>query len=50
MFVDSYADLSTWAAAKEILDSDAADELGDVFDGVSDCSENRLWKLESTKE
>ncbi len=50
MFVDSYADLSTWAAAKEILDSDAADELGDVFDGISDCSENRLWKLESTEE
>ena len=50
IFVDSYPDLATWAAAKEILDSDAADELEDVFSGVSECSENRLWKLESTKE
>ena len=50
IFVDSYPDLATWAAAKDILDSDAADELEDVFSGVSDCSENRLWKLESTKE
>lgn len=49
MFADSYPDLATWAAAKAALDSDAAAELEDMFDGVSDCSENRLWKFEPTE-
>lgn len=49
MFADTYPDLATWAAAKAALDSDAASELEDMFDGVSDCSENGLWKFESTK-
>lgn len=49
MFVDTYPDLATWAAAKDALDSDAADELEELFEGVSDCSENRLWKIEDTK-
>ena len=50
IFIDSYPDLATWAAAKDALDSDAADELDDVFDGISDCSKNRLWKIEDTKQ
>ena len=50
VFIDSYPDLATWAAAKDALDSDAADELEDVFDGISECSENRLWKIENTKQ
>lgn len=49
IFVDTYPDLATWAAAKDALDSDAADELDEMFEDVSDCSENRLWKLEDTK-
>jgi len=49
IFVDTYPDLATWAAAKDALDSDAADELEDLFEDVSDCSENRLWKIEETK-
>jgi len=49
MFADTYPDLATWAAAKGALDSDAASELEDMFEEVSDCSENRLWKFESTK-
>jgi len=49
MFVDTYPDLATWAAAKDALDSDAAEELEDLFEGFSDCSENRLWKIEETK-
>ncbi|MGI9232816.1 MAG: hypothetical protein ACR2RD_04220 [Woeseiaceae bacterium] len=49
IFVDTYPDLATWAAAKDVLDSDAGDELDDLFDNVSECSENRLWKIESTK-
>ena len=49
LFVDVYPDLATWAAAKEALDSDAADELDDIFDDLNECKENRLWKMEDTK-
>lgn len=49
LFVDTYPDLNTWAATQTALDSDAASELEDLFDEVSKCSENRLWKFEPTK-
>ena len=49
LFIDTYPDLNTWAAAQTALDGDAASELEDMFDDVSECSENRLWKLEPTK-
>lgn len=49
LFADTYPDLAIWAAAQTALDSDAASELGDLFDEVSTCSENRLWKFEPTK-
>jgi hypothetical protein len=49
IFVDTYPNLATWAAAKDVLDSDEGDELDDLFEDVSECSENRLWKIEDTK-
>jgi len=49
IFVDTYPNLATWAAAKDALDSEEGDELDDLFEDVSDCSENRLWKIEDTK-
>jgi len=49
LFIDTYPDLNTWASAQTALDSDAASDLEDMFDDVSECSENRLWKLEPTK-
>ena len=49
LFADSYPDLATWAATQTALDSDAASELEDMFEEVSDCSENRLWKFEPTE-
>lgn len=49
IFIDTYPNLAAWAAAKDALDSDAADELDELFDDVSGCSENRLWKIEDTK-
>lgn len=48
LFADTYPDLATWAATAEALDSDAADELDDLFEEISDCSQNRLWKFEPT--
>ena len=49
MFADTYPDLAVWAATQMWLDSDAASELKNMFEEVSDCSENRLWKFEPTK-
>lgn len=49
MFADTYPDLGVWAAAQTALDSDAASELENLFDDVSKCTENRLWKFVPTK-
>ncbi len=49
IFIDTYPDLATWAAAQTALDSDAASELEDLFDEIAECTENRLWKLEPTQ-
>ncbi len=49
IFVDNYPSLATWAAAKEALDSEAGSELDDMFSEISECSDNRLWKIEDTK-
>jgi hypothetical protein len=48
LFVDTYPDLTVWAATATALDSDQAIELKDLFDEVSDCSENKLWKFKPT--
>lgn len=49
IFVDTYPSLSTWAAAYELLDSDAADEIDELFEDLNDCSKNSLWKFEDTE-
>ena len=49
IFVDTYPNLATWAATKDALDSPAGEELDDLFEDVSECSENRLWRIEDTK-
>ena len=48
IFVDTYPSLSAWAATQELLDSDAGDEIDGLFEDLSDCSKNSLWKFEST--
>jgi len=49
IFVDSYPNLATWAAAKDASDSDEGNALDNLFEEVSECSENRLWNIEDTK-
>jgi len=49
VFIDSYPSLTSWAATQELLDSDAGDEVDGLFDDLTECSKNRLWKLEDTK-
>lgn len=48
VFVDSFPDLDTWARAKTRLDSDEADELEDLFEGIFECSGNSLNKVTPT--
>ena len=48
IFVDTYPSLSSWAATQELLDSDAGDEVDDLFEDLTDCSKNSLWKFEDT--
>jgi hypothetical protein len=49
MFIDSYPDLTTWAAVKTLLDSDEGEEMEGMFDETSECSSNRLWDMQATK-
>jgi hypothetical protein len=49
IFVDTYPDLNTWATVQTALDSPAAKELENIFEDVSSCSENKLWKFTDTK-
>jgi len=49
LFVDTYPDLATWAATQTALDSDAGSEIENLFEDVSECTENRLWKFVPTK-
>jgi len=49
MFVDTYPSLTVWAAAKEALDTEEGEALDEVFEGLFDCGDNRLWKHEPTK-
>jgi len=49
MFVDTYPDLTTWAAVKMLLDGDEGDEIEGMFNETSECSSNRLWNMQETK-
>ena len=49
IFVDTFPSLAAWAATQELLDSDAGDEIDGLFEDLSDCSKNSLWKFEDTK-
>ena len=49
IFMDMYPSLASWAATADALNSDTGDELEDLFDDTSECSKNRLWRMEDTK-
>lgn len=49
LWIDTYPDLATWSATKTALDSKEGKEaLKDLFKDITDCKENRLWKLVPT--
>jgi hypothetical protein len=49
MFIDTYPSLATWAKVKELLDSEEGNELTAMFAETSECSGNRLWRMQPTK-
>ena len=49
LFVDSYPYLATWSAAKAALDTKEGEAMEEVFTGISECSENRLYKTTLTE-
>ena len=49
LYVDSYPDLTTWSAAKAALDTEEGQAVEEVFEGVSDCTENHLYKMTPTE-
>lgn len=49
LFVDTYPDLATWSATKEFLGSDEGAAADELFEGISDCSENRLYRRDYTE-
>ncbi|HZX25020.1 MAG TPA: hypothetical protein VFF18_15900 [Woeseiaceae bacterium] len=49
LFVDTYPDLATWSATKEFLGSDEGEAADELFEGISDCSENRLYRRDYTE-
>ncbi|MEM7708509.1 MAG: hypothetical protein AAF358_23340 [Pseudomonadota bacterium] len=50
LFVDSYPSLTAWAKVQETLDAEGGEEMQMLFDGISECSENVLWKMEPTEK
>ena len=50
LWIDTYPDLATWSATQTALDSKEGKEaLKDLFKGITDCTENRLWKNTPTE-
>lgn len=47
LFVDSYPDLATWAAAVTALEG-APDEIEAGLDAAAKCDRNRLWRMRPT--
>ena len=47
VFIDSYPDLTTWAAAESADETDESKAINDAFEELMDCEKNRLYK--STK-
>ncbi|MEJ2603336.1 MAG: hypothetical protein P8172_08565 [Gammaproteobacteria bacterium] len=48
-FVDTYPDLATWSATKEYLGTDEGQSVEEVFEGLSECSQNRLYRRDYTE-
>lgn len=48
-YFDTYPDLATWAAAKAALETDEGKAVEGGFEGVIECDENKLYRLQNTE-
>jgi len=48
-YVDTYPDLATWAAAKAALETDEGKAVESGFEGIIECDENKLYRLQNTE-
>jgi hypothetical protein len=48
-WVDTYPDLATWAAAKAALDTEEGAAAEAVFEGITNCGSNQLYRVRATK-
>jgi len=49
LYVDTYPDLATWAAAQAALETDEGQAIESGFDDVMDCSKSTLYRVHSTE-
>lgn len=49
LFADTFPDLATWAAVKDLLDTEEGQALTESLEDVWECSGNRLWKSTPTE-
>ena len=47
-FADIYPDLATWSKAKSAEDTEEGEAIEAMFDELSDCTDNRLYKSEGS--
>ena len=47
-YADIYPDMATWSAAKSAEESEEGKAIEAVFDELSDCTDNRLYKSKSS--
>ena len=49
LYVDTYPDLATWAAAKAALETDEGQAIENGFSDVSECDESTLYRVHPTE-
>ena len=49
LYVDTYPDLATWAAAKAALETDEVQAIENGFSNVSECDESTLYRVHPTE-
>jgi len=49
LYVDTYPDIATWAAAKEALQTDEGKAVVSGFEDIMECDKNKLYRLRPTE-
>jgi len=49
LYVDTYPDLATWAAAQAALETDEGQAVESGFEAVMECDKNTLYRVQPTE-